>query len=135
MSSWQSYAVVMAGGALGAAARMAVSGGIANYFGASFPWGTLVANVSGCFLIGLVAALTGPDSPLLVSPLARQMLMIGVLGGYTTFSSFTLQTVELAANGEWLAAAGNVAASMILCLAATAIGMALPSLLMPRLFP
>ncbi|MCX7869471.1 MAG: CrcB family protein, partial [Terrimicrobiaceae bacterium] len=112
--------------------RMAISGGIANYFGATFPWGTLLVNVSGCFIIGVFAALAGPDSPLLISPLVRQTVMIGILGGYTTFSSFSLQTLELAANGEWLPALGNVAGTVITCLLATWAGLALPALILNR---
>lgn len=132
MSSWQNYAAVMVGGAVGAAARMALSGGVANYFGATFPWGTLIVNVTGCFLIGFFAAISGPDSPVLISPLVRQTVMIGILGGYTTFSSFSLQTLELAANGEWLAALGNLAGTVVACLLATTAGLALPGLLIHR---
>ena len=66
-----------------------------------FPWATLVANVSGSFLIGLIAALTGPDGRLLVAPELRLFLMVGICGGYTTFSSFSLQTLTLAQGGEW----------------------------------
>lgn len=119
------YAAVMAGGAVGAGLRMLISGGVASYFGEAFPWGTLIVNVSGCFLIGLISGLTGPDSPFLVPPLVRQTLMIGVLGGFTTFSSFSLQTLQLLGDGQWLAATGNVAGSFALCLTGTWLGLAL----------
>lgn len=132
MFAWQNYLAVMAGGATGAALRMAISGSIAKAFGATFPWGTFVVNVSGCFLIGIFAAATGPDSPLLVSPLVRQTIMIGLLGGYTTFSSFSLQTLELLHDGQWLPALGNAAGSLITCLLATWLGLALSNLLLTR---
>ena len=89
-----------------------------------FPWATLVANVSGSFLIGLIAALTGPDGRLLVSPDVRLFWMVGLCGGYTTFSSFSLQTLTLAQGGEWAKAGLNIALSLVLCLLAVAVGFA-----------
>lgn len=116
---------VAAGSALGGAARYALSGAVARAFGETFPWGTLLVNASGSFLIGVVAALTGPDGRLLVSPLARQFVMPGLFGGFTTFSSFSLQTLALAQDGEWLWAGANVALSVVLCLAGVWLGFVL----------
>ena len=89
------YILVMLGGALGTGARFWASGFVAEKAGELFPLGTLVVNVTGSFAIGLFAAFTDPEGPLLVSPRLRQFFMIGVCGGYTTFSSFSLQTVDL----------------------------------------
>lgn len=107
---------VMFGGALGAGARYLVSGWIAQAAGETFPLGTLVANVTGSFLIVIIAEVSGPDSPYLVSPIWRQFLMLGVLGGFTTFSSFSLQTLNLVRDGELGLALLNVTASVVLCL-------------------
>jgi CrcB protein len=126
------YLAVMAGGALGSAARLWMSGALAARWGETFPVGTLAVNVAGCLLIGLFTGATGPDSPLMVPPLARQFASIGVLGGFTTFSSFGLQTVNLAADGEWLYAFLYVILSVALCLASAWIGIALATSLTQR---
>lgn len=110
------YLVVATGGAIGTIARYAVSGVVANAFGQTFPWGTLIVNVTGSFTIGFFAALTAPDGRLFVSGTTRQFVMIGICGGYTTFSSFSLQTLNLMQDGEWLQAGGNVLASVTLCM-------------------
>ena len=116
-----SFAVAL-GGAAGSLARY----WLAELFAASgmsaFPWATLAANVSGSFLIGLVAALTGPDGRVLVAPELRLFWMVGVCGGYTTFSSFSLQTLTQAQGGEWGKAGLNVALSVVLCLLAVWLG-------------
>lgn len=113
---------VAAGAALGGVARYGLSGLIARGFGETFPWGTLIVNVVGSFLIGVIAVVTGPDGRLLVGTAARQFMMVGVLGGFTTFSSFSLQTLTLIQDGEWLYAAGNVLSSVLFCLAAVWLG-------------
>jgi CrcB protein len=112
----QLYLAIAAGGALGTAARYFLSGAVANAFGQTFPWGTLIVNVTGSFVIGFFGGLTGPDGRLLVSGTARQFVMAGICGGYTTFSSFSLQTLNLMNDGEWLYAGGNIAGSVVLCL-------------------
>ncbi len=117
-----SYLWIFIGGGLGSAARFAVSGMVARRFGETFPWGTLVVNLSGSLAIGFIAAATAPDGRWLVSPGARQFLMLGLLGGYTTFSSFSLQTLELMRDGDWLRAGGNVLLSVILCLTGVWLG-------------
>lgn len=114
-----SYLAVMGGGALGVGARMALSSFIAGRFGELFPWGTIVVNISGCFIIGLFAGLSGPDGPLLLPPWVRQFVMLGLLGGYTTYSSFSLQTILLLQDGQFPAALGNIFGTLLLCLAAT----------------
>lgn len=112
----QLYLAVAAGGALGTVARFFFSGVVANAFGATFPWGTLIINVTGSFVIGFFATLTGPDGRFLVGSVTRQFVMVGFCGGYTTFSSFSLQTLALMRDGEWLSAGWNVIGSVVLCL-------------------
>src|ERR1700732_2006178 len=109
---------VAVGSALGGMARYGVSGVVANRIGETFPWGTLVVNVSGCFVVGVFAAAIGPGGALAGSLTARQLVLIGLCGGYTTFSSFSLQTLALARDGDWGRALANIAASVALCLAA-----------------
>ena len=116
------YLWVALGSALGGAARYGCAGLIARWFGASFPWGTLIINVSGSLLIGFLATLMSPDGRLLAAPDMRAFLMIGVLGGFTTFSSFSLETLNLARDGEWLWASANVTLSVVLCLTAVWLG-------------
>ena len=118
----QVYIAIAIGGALGSVARYFLSGVVANAFGETFPWGTLVINVTGSFVIGFFATLTGPDGRVFVGTNARQFVMTGICGGYTTFSSFSLQTLNLTRDGEWLYAGGNVTASVILCLIAVWLG-------------
>ena len=113
---------VAAGGALGSLARFWLAELFAALGVVAFPWATLVANVSGSLLIGLIASLSGPDGRLLVAPEVRLFWMVGVCGGYTTFSSFSLQTLALAQNGDWTKAGLNVVLSLVLCLVAVAFG-------------
>jgi CrcB protein len=96
------YALVMLGGALGTGARFWMSGFVAERAGESLPFGTLLVNITGSFVIGLFAAFTDPEGEILVSPRSRQFFMIGVCGGYTTFSSFSLQTLDFIRDGDWL---------------------------------
>lgn len=126
------YFIVMVGGALGSGARMWLSLFVGERFGETFPMGTLVVNALGCLAIGIFSALTGPDGMVLTSPLVRQFVMIGVLGGFTTFSSFGLQTVSLMSDGEWLYAALNVVLSVVVCLAFVWLGIILASIITPK---
>ncbi|MGH6958033.1 MAG: fluoride efflux transporter CrcB [Caulobacteraceae bacterium] len=116
------YLWVALGGALGSMARFGCSSLIAGVAGETFPLGTLVINIVGSFVIGFFGALTGPDGRLIVSGDIRQFVMVGVCGGYTTFSSFSLQTLTLAQEGEFLRAGLNVVASVALCLLAVWLG-------------
>src|SRR5271169_6580474 len=118
MDEFVRYLWIMLGGALGTGARYWCSGFVARTIGETFPWGTLMINVTGSLIIGLFATLTGPDGRLFVGATARQFVMIGICGGYTTFSSFSLQTLTLAQDGEWLWAGANVVFSVVLCLLA-----------------
>jgi CrcB protein len=119
---WWSYLWVAIGSALGGVGRFAASGLIAESIGEVFPWGTLVVNVTGSFIIGFFATLTGPDGRFLVGTTARQFVMIGICGGYTTFSSFSLQTLNLARDGDWLRVTGNIVLSVVFCLLAVWLG-------------
>lgn len=116
------YLWVGLGGALGSVVRFWLSGLIFRHFGDAFPLGTLVINVSGSFLVGLLIVLTGPDGRVVVSPPVRDGLLIGVLGGYTTFSTFSLQTLNLARAGDWTRAGLNVVFSVVVCLLAVWLG-------------
>ncbi len=110
------------GSAVGGLARYWASNLVTAWLGVGFPWGTLVVNVSGSFVIGLFAALSGPEGRLITTPDARQFVMVGLCGGYTTFSSFSLQTLTLMQAGDSGRAALNVAGSVVLCLAAAWLG-------------
>jgi CrcB protein len=113
---------IFIGGGLGSLARWVVSGLIANQFGHTFPWGTLIVNVSGSFAIGLFATVTGPEGRWMASPTFRQFFMLGICGGYTTFSSFSLQTLNLLEDGQWFRAGANSVLSILLCLGGVWLG-------------
>lgn len=107
---------IAGGAAAGGVLRYWCSGLVARSVGETFPWGTMAVNVVGSLLIGLIAEVTGPDGRLLIGSAARQFLMIGVLGGFTTFSSWSLQTLNLVQDGEWFLAGANIVLSVTLCL-------------------
>ena len=107
----------------GGMARHLVSGLVASHVGAAFPWGTIVVNVTGSFAIGAVAAVAGAPSPD-GTPASWDLFVVGFLGSYTTVSSFSLQTLALAREGQPLRASGNVLLSFAFCLAAVALGFA-----------
>jgi CrcB protein len=123
------YLWVALGGALGSVGRYWLNGIISTYV-ATFPLGTLVINVTGSFLIGIFGALTIPegrmDSQTRIA--ATQFLMVGICGGYTTFSSFSWQTLNLLRDREWLYAGGNMVLSVVLCMIAVWLGFMLGSL-------
>jgi fluoride exporter len=123
------YFWVAIGGALGTVARFWLSTLVARTVGETFPWGTLIINVAGSFVIGFFAALTGPDGRLFVGSTARQIVMIGICGGFTTFSSFSLQTLSLMNDGEWYRAGAYIVLSVLLCLVAVWIGVVLANLI------
>jgi CrcB protein len=116
------YFWIALGSAIGGVARYWCSGVAARLIGETFPWGTLIVNVVGSFIIGFFATLTGPDGRVFAGTTARQFVMVGLCGGYTTFSSFSLQTLNLVSDGEWLQAGFNIAGSVVLCLLAVWLG-------------
>jgi CrcB protein len=116
------YLLIAIGSALGGVARFALSGYVAHHFGETFPWGTLIINVTGSFAIGFFFTLTSPEGRWVVSSEGRQFFMTGICGGYTTFSSFSIQTLNLARDGDWLRTGGNIAGSVALCLLAVWLG-------------
>jgi CrcB protein len=116
------YLYIAIGSALGGMARYWCSGFVAARIGEAFPWGTVCINILGSFVIGFFATLSGPDSRFLISLELRQFVMVGLCGGYTTFSSFSLQTLNLIRDGDWLAAGANIGSSVLLCLIAVWLG-------------
>jgi fluoride exporter len=121
------YIWVAIGGALGTTGRFFLSGLLARLVGETFPWGTFIVNVTGCFIIGFFATLTGPDGRVFAGSLVRQSVMTGICGGYTTFSSFSWQTLNLMNDGEWFRAGANVALSVVCCMVAVWAGALLAS--------
>jgi CrcB protein len=122
------YLVIGLGGALGSVLRFGIGSLIdttVQKTGQIFPWGTIVVNITGCFIIGFIYTISSAEGRLLLSPLTRNFITIGILGGYTTFSSFSLQTLTLAQSGQRWEAAGNVLVSVVLCLAGVWLGSAL----------
>lgn len=118
----QSSIWVALGGAMGSLMRFWFGEWFSSVSDSRFPWATVLVNISGSFLIGLIATLTAPDGRYVATPVARQFLMVGICGGYTTFSAFSLQTLVLAQTGDWPRAGANVVASVVLCLVAVWLG-------------
>lgn len=122
----KTYLAVMCGGAVGTGLRMGLATFLDTHYarhfegGRPFVLGTLAVNITGCFVIGLVAGLAALRGP--VSPLFQQVVMVGILGGYTTFSAFGLQTFQLLTQGAWMRAALYVFLSFALCLLAVWLG-------------
>jgi CrcB protein len=116
------YLWVAIGGALGSVGRFWLGNAMALAVGSEFPWGTLLINVLGSFVISFFGMLTGTSQRFAVPNEARVFVTVGICGGFTTFSSFSLQTVELVRTGQAGRAGIYVAASVILCLAACAVG-------------
>jgi fluoride exporter len=112
-TTWLAVAV---GGALGSLARFWLAAAMTMLTGPRFPWGTLLINILGSFIIGLVAAVTMAPARIPMHPDIRVFLMVGICGGFTTFSAFSLQTLELMQSGEILPASGYVVGSVVLCL-------------------
>lgn len=119
------YLAVALGSALGGTLRWGVSALMLVETGPGFPWGTLLANVSGSFLIGVYAALSGPGGRFRASPVQRHFVMTGFLGGYTTFSIFSLETIRLLEIGRFDAAGLNLGVSVFGWLVAVWLGFVL----------
>lgn len=113
--------LIFLGAGIGGILRYWISNGIYLVLGRQFPYGTLFVNVSGCFLMGLLFAFTIERFDGIGTEL-RALLLIGLLGGYTTFSSFSIETINLLENGNWLAAAANIFFSISLCIFVTWLG-------------
>lgn len=127
------YFWVAIGGALGSVARHWLSGLVAERYAQGFPWNTLVVNVFGSLVIGFLAALAEAQGRAQLSPAARQFFMAGLCGGFTTFSSFSLQTLSLLRDRQWLYAGANALLSVSLCLLAVWFGLVLGLLFTGRL--
>lgn len=116
------YVLIAIGGALGSMARYGFSGMVAAATGGTFPFGTMFVNVTGAIFIGFFLTLTGPNGRLLASVHTRQFFAVGICGGYTTFSTFSFETLSLAQDGQWLAAGANAVFSVVFCLIAVWLG-------------
>ena len=112
---------LIVGGVTGTVARYVLAGAVYQVLGASFPYGTLVVNLTGCFAIGFLAALA--EEKLLLSPEARMLWMVGFCGAFTTFSTFMLETANLMKDGEMAKAFVNVAASVVIGFVVFRLGM------------
>ena len=126
------YLVIGLGAAIGGMARYWCVGLTARLLGETFPWGTLAVNVMGSALLGFFATLSAPDGRLLVPTSTRLMISVGLFGGFTTFSSFSFETLALAMDREYLKAAGNVSANVATCLIGVWVGHALASAINQR---
>ena len=120
---------IAAGGALGSVARYLVVAQMTRWFGFNFPWGTLTVNVVGGLTIGILAELMALKWS--VSPELRAFLIVGILGGFTTFSAFSLETIGLAQNGAVMSALLYVAASVVLSVGAVFVGLSLMRAIVP----
>ena len=116
------YFWVAVGGAIGSVARLWLGVKVTLLTGLAFPWGTILVNIIGSLVIGFVATLTGPNGRVVVSVNAQAFVMVGLCGGFTTFSAFSLQTLELARDGRLMHAGANIMLSVVLCLTAVALG-------------
>ena len=116
------YVWVAVGGALGSVFRFMLSGLVGRFAGEAMPWGTLAVNVIGSFVIGWFAAATTSGGRVFASPEFRTFVMVGVCGGFTTFSSFSLQTLALFDDGQPLRASANIVGSVALCLLSVWLG-------------
>lgn len=123
----RSYVLVFLGGGVGAALRYWLSGAVYRFLPSDFPYGTIAVNVSGCLLIGVLMALQ--EGRFEFEPSLRLLIGIGILGGFTTFSSFSYETAALLRDGQAIEASLNIVASLFGCLAATVAGITIGKLL------
>lgn len=120
MSHTLTLLIIAVGGAVGAMSRYQVTIWCHQWFGDNFPYATLLVNVIGCFSIGLL--ISALNHQILVSAYWRPIISVGFLGGLTTFSTFSIDTLLLFNQGEWLKAALNVLLNLMLCMTAVAVG-------------
>jgi len=125
------YLWVALGGALGSMTRFWLAALVAEILGPQFPWGTIFINIVGSFVIGFFGTFSGPGGRLVASFNVRAFVMVGICGGFTTFSAFSLQTLDLARESRWLQAGGNVLMSVVICLLAVWAGHAFATVLNP----
>lgn len=125
------YLWIAIGGALGSTARFWLGAVVAEVMGPQFPWGTILINIAGSFIIGFFGTFTGPGGRVIASFNMRAFVMVGICGGFTTFSSFSLQTLDLARENHWAQAGGNVVLSVVACLIAVWAGHALAAAMLP----
>lgn len=121
-SAMERLVLVCLGGAVGSGARYLVSGWVMQRLGSGFPWGTLCVNVVGSFLIGAIMRIAGTTT--WISPTTQLTLTVGILGGFTTYSSFNYEVVASLEQGAWLVAGANVLGTVVACLAAGFLGLA-----------
>jgi fluoride exporter len=125
------YLWVALGGALGSVARFGFGALVAEIYPSTFPLGTVLINIIGSFVIGFFGTFTGPGGRITASFDMRAFVMVGICGGFTTFSAFSLQTLDLARQSHWLQAGGNIVISVVACLVAVWAGHALAATLIP----
>lgn len=123
----KNYLLVFLGGGIGASARYWMSGAVYRILPTDFPYGNLVVNILGCFLIGLMMSIV--QERFIIPPSYRVFLAIGILGGFTTFSSFSYETIALLESGQVITASLNVVVTVLGCLSATYGGMVVGRLL------
>ena len=116
------YLSVAFGSAIGGMARYGFGNLVTRLLGPEFPWGTIMINVIGSFVIAFFGTLTLSGGPFEAGPNLRIFVMVGFCGGFTTFSSFSLQTLDLVLGGQWLSAIANILLSVVLCLLAVTAG-------------
>jgi CrcB protein len=126
------YLWIALGGALGSMARFWLAAFVAEIMGPQFPWGTILINILGSFIIGFFATYAGPSGRVVASFNARAFVMVGICGGFTTFSAFSLQTLDLARESHWAQAGGNIVLSVVMCLLAVWAGHALATAMIPQ---
>ncbi len=119
---WQKLAWMALAGAVGTLARYSVAAAVHRFWGTAFPWGTLAVNALGCFLFGLVWALT--EERLATSGESRLIVLTGFMGAFTTFSTFAFETGALMKDAQWMLAAVNLAAQNVLGVACVFLGFA-----------
>jgi fluoride exporter len=125
---WSLVVAVAVGGAMGTLLRYLAGFYFGQWFGTSFPWATLFVNVAGGLIIGVVATLT-LEKPGVMGPVARLFLTTGFCGGFTTFSTFSFETLSFFQRGETAFAFANIGSNVVISLAATFVGIILARLL------
>lgn len=116
------YLAIGLGGALGSMARFGLAGWVESQVGSGIPWGTLLVNVLGSLAIGWAFYALAPEGKLAISPTAKQLFTVGFCGGFTTFSSYSLQLLAQIHRGEWQQALLYAVGSVVLCLGAVWVG-------------